>query len=365
MKEGTPFLILDRVSIQYGTNTAVHDVSFAVHEREFVTLLGPSGSGKTSLLRAIAGFIKPSKGDIYLRGERVNETPPYERDIGMVFQNYALFPHMTVEENLAFGLRMRRVPRGLIGERVREGLEYVRMAGYNSRYPHELSGGQQQRVAVARAIVLRPSLFLLDEPMSNLDARLRASMQVELAELLDRVGITTLSVTHHQEEALSMSDRIVVMADGRIRQIGSPIEVYAQPSDEFVAHFLGESNLIRCEVIATDERHVTAKAGWNGALTLAGVRANKGESLSLLIRPEHISVEPGANSGVNRFVGQVRQVMYAGSFLIYWVNVGGSEIMVKKIADQTPLSQGSQVTVSWKPENIVRLAVAPPNATRA
>lgn len=342
-----PFLQLDAVWIQYGNTTAVKDASFSVFEREFVTLLGPSGSGKTSLLRAIAGFVHPAKGEIYLRGKRVSNTPAYERDIGMVFQNYALFPHMTVEENLAFGLQMRRLPAQEIADRVREGLEYVRMAGYNARYPHELSGGQQQRVAVARAIVLRPSLFLLDEPMSNLDARLRASMQVELAELLDRVGITTLSVTHHQEEALSMSDRIVVMADGCIKQIGSPVEVYAKPSDEFVAQFLGESNLVRCRVLGHDDRHVRAKPEWDGELILSDVRAGEGDCLLLLIRPEHIKVELGSVSGVNHFVGQVRQVMYAGSFFVYWVRVGETEIMVKSTADQEPLSQGHEVTVSW------------------
>ncbi|HVO88962.1 MAG TPA: ABC transporter ATP-binding protein, partial [Casimicrobiaceae bacterium] len=238
-------LELRNVDIHYGPIKVVADASFAVAQGEFVTLLGPSGSGKTSLLRAIAGFVVPTSGEVRLHGARMENVPPFERDIGMVFQNYALFPHMTVAQNLSFGPRMMKIARAEIAQRVGEALAQVRLAEYAARYPHELSGGQQQRVAIARALAMRPSLLLLDEPMSNLDARLRAQMRTDLMLLLKSLGVTALAVTHNQEEALAMSDRIIVMSQGSIRQIGTPTQIYRQPADPFVADFIGDANVIR------------------------------------------------------------------------------------------------------------------------
>jgi len=244
-------LEIQDVDIRYGDTSVVASASFDVRQGEFVTLLGPSGSGKTSLLRAIAGFVPISAGHIRLRGESQEKVPPYQRDVGLVFQNYGLFPHMTVEGNLSFGPRMMRVPAGEIEVRVAEALAQVRLERLRARYPHELSGGQQQRVAIARALAMRPSLLLLDEPMSNLDARLRSEMRVELLVLLKRLGTTAVAVTHNQEEALGMSDRIVVMAEGGIRQVGTPADIYLQPADSFVANFVGDANVVEAQHVGS------------------------------------------------------------------------------------------------------------------
>ncbi len=328
-----PDLELEAVSKRYGDAWAVRDASFRVLRGEFVTLLGPSGGGKTSTLRMIAGFIRPDAGQIRLRGERVNEVPPYERDIGMVFQSYALFPHMTARDNVAFGLKMRRLDRRATARRVGEALALVRLEAYAGRYPHQLSGGQQQRVAIARALVIEPSLLLLDEPMSNLDAALRASMQFELRQIVERVGVTTLYVTHNQEEALSMSDRIIVLSSGRIEQIGTPLEVYASPANEFVAGFLGRSNVIRCRVLERGGALITAKM---------------------------------EQSGENCLQGRVRQVAFMGAFAEYVVDAGGTALLV-----QEPLGggrgvrrPGERVTLWWDPALAVALRDAPPEAGR-
>ena len=241
-------VIIQQVVKRYGDFTAVDGVSLEIHEGEFFTLLGPSGCGKTTLLRMIAGFNSIEAGDISFGQCRINDVPAHKRDIGMVFQNYAIFPHLTVEENVAYGLKARHVPAKEIGDKVKAALELVQIANLAKRKPNELSGGQQQRVALARAFVIEPSVLLMDEPLSNLDAKLRVQMRSVIKKLQRRLGITTIYVTHDQEEALAISDRIAVMKDGVIRQVGSPFEIYTKPENPFVAGFIGVSNFIDCTV---------------------------------------------------------------------------------------------------------------------
>jgi spermidine/putrescine ABC transporter ATP-binding subunit len=344
-------LELDHVSKRYGEVAAVRDVSFQVEPGEFVTLLGPSGGGKTSTLRIVAGFLVPDAGRVLLRGRRVDDIPPYERDIGMVFQNYALFPHMTVFANVAFGLRMRRVGRRDIAPRVNEALALVRLEGLGDRHPHQLSGGQQQRVAIARALVIRPSLLLLDEPMSNLDAALRASMQLELRNIVERVGVTTVSVTHNQEEALSMSDRIIVMSQGAIEQIGPPAEVYRAPRSEFVARFLGRSNLIRGHARERVAGLLTVETDTGMTVHVTDVEAAPGERVVLLLRPELVEIMPPGRTGANCFAGVVTQIAYMGAFVEYAVETAGQSLLVQAPAGvrEAQWKRGDKVTVGWNP----------------
>ena len=247
------FLELDRVAKQFGPQTVVDDFSLAVGKGEFISFLGPSGCGKTTTLQMIAGFLDPSRGAIRLEGSDLTAVQPAKRGLGIVFQSYALFPHMTAAENVAFGLEMRRVPRAECRERVRAALAMVGLAGYEERYPRRMSGGQQQRVALARALVIRPSVLLLDEPLSDLDAKLREDMQIELRQIQRNLGTTTILVTHDQNEAMSLSDRIVVMNQGRIEQIGTPQETYERPASAFVSQFLGKTN----DFAATIDRSAT------------------------------------------------------------------------------------------------------------
>jgi len=350
-------LALRGVEIRYGHSTIVSDATFSVGKGEFITLLGPSGSGKTSLLRTIAGFVRASQGEIRLQGESMADVPPYLRDIGLVFQNYALFPHMTVAENLAFGPRMTRVPKTEIGHRVEESLAHVRLGQYASRYPHELSGGQQQRVAIARALAMRPSLLLLDEPMSNLDARLRAEMRVELTVLLKKLGATAVSVTHSQDEALAMSDRVIVMAEGGIRQIGTPGEIYLRPLDQFVASFVGDANIVRAEYLGMHSGAPRFMTCWGQAITVMGGGHAEGADL-LLIRPESIHVshagrasgaENTGDDSVARVAGRVVNRCYMGSHLELRVSVGATELMVKHAAgaDAEDFLPGDAVVLQW------------------
>src|SRR6202035_5170860 len=235
----------DSVSKNFGDVTALDNVSRAIPRGEFMTLLGPSGCGKTTLLKLAAGFLGPDSGTVAIDGQCVNDVPTYKREIGMMFQNYALFPHMSVAENIAYGLKTRHVPRHDIRRRVTEALALVKLTGMEDRKPRQLSGGQQQRVALARALVINPTVLLLDEPFSALDKNLRASMQIELREIQRKLGLTTIFVTHDQGEALSLSDRVAVMSEGRVRQLGTPQQIYRQPCDRFVASFVGDTNVLR------------------------------------------------------------------------------------------------------------------------
>ncbi|TMJ26792.1 MAG: ABC transporter ATP-binding protein, partial [Alphaproteobacteria bacterium] len=243
---------LEGVSKHFGKITAVNQISLQVRRGELVTLLGPSGCGKTTLLNLIAGFLDPDAGEIAIDGRRITDVPAYRREIGIMFQSYALFPHMSVAANVAYGLKMRRIPRPEITRRVAQALALIKLEGLEDRKPRQLSGGQQQRVALARALVIRPRVLLLDEPFSALDRNLRASMQVELKEIVRKLEVTTIFVTHDQSEALSLSDRIAVIAQGRIHQLGSPQEIYRRPIDRFVASFIGDANVLRGRLVGID-----------------------------------------------------------------------------------------------------------------
>ena len=292
------------VSKSFGAVTAIDNISLSVREGDLITLLGPSGCGKTTLLNLVAGFEAPNSGTIAIDGRNVNGVPAYQRDTGMVFQSYALFPHMNVFDNVAFGLRMRRAPAGKIATDVGQMLDMVKLTGLETRRARQLSGGQQQRVALARALVIRPKVLLLDEPFSALDRNLRASMQVEIKEIQRKLGVTTIFVTHDQSEALSLSDRIAVMAQGRIRQVGTPDEIYHRPRDRFVASFVGDVNIVRARLL-----HIEGAAGVVGlGATRIKVPAEPlaqgaaGDSVDLFLRPEELRVagegDPVATEGV-------------------------------------------------------------------
>ena len=289
---------LVNLSKTYGSVHAVRDVNLEIDASEFVTLLGPSGSGKTTTLTMIAGFVNPTEGQIYIDGRSVVHTPPHKRAIGMVFQNYALFPHRTVAQNVAFPLKMRHRPAKEIRTAVGEALDLVRLTGYDDRYPSELSGGQQQRVALARATVFRPRLMLMDEPLGALDRKLRQTLQFELKEIQRRLGATVITVTHDQEEALTMSDRIVVMDDGRIVQVGTPESIYQEPASAFVADFVGETNLFNGVVESTNVRFSTVRIQDNFAMQVTkGVPI--GSDATIAIRPEHVRFADDAPSQEN------------------------------------------------------------------
>lgn len=279
---------LDKVLKRFGDAIALHEVSLKIQEGEFVTLLGPSGCGKTTLLNLMAGFAEADNGEIFIGGELVTETPPYQREIGIVFQNYALFPHMSVAKNVGYGLRMRGVPKAEITQRVEQALALVKLQGYGERKPRELSGGQQQRVALARALVIRPKVLLLDEPFSALDKNLRLSMQIELKDIQRKLGVTTVFVTHDQSEALSMSDRVVVMSAGHVRQIGTPDAIYRRPQDPFVASFVGDVNILPGRYVSRDESACLALGDSILRLPAERVQADVGARVDLYVRPENI-----------------------------------------------------------------------------
>ncbi len=310
-------LKLSNLTKRYGAVTAVRDVALEVRRGEFVSLLGPSGCGKTTTLRMIAGYIRPDGGSIAIEGEDVTHIPPYRRDIGMVFQSYALFPHMTVEQNVGFGLQMRKIPKDEIRTRVAEALKLVRLEGLGARKPSDISGGQQQRVALARAIVIRPRLLLLDEPLSNLDAKLRKSMQIEIRSLQESLGITTIHVTHDQTEALSLSDRVVIMNLGEIQQVGPPREVYVRPKNVFVADFVGESNLLKGRVAGLDAAsgmiEVTLATGERLKVSAGTSGIAAGSSVAVVARPEAIRLSPAGKTEANAFQGMADRVVYTGA----------------------------------------------------
>lgn len=323
----------DHVTKYFGTNKAVNDAHFTIEAGEFFTLLGPSGCGKTTLLRTIAGFYRQEEGDIYFGDKKVNDVPTHERNIGMVFQNYAIFPHMTVFENVAYGLKARKVPKQEIETRVREALEMVELSHLRDRVPSDMSGGQQQRIALARAIVIRPGLLLMDEPLSNLDAKLRVKMRSDIRRLQKELHITTIYVTHDQEEALAVSDRIAVMSEGRVQQIASPEDIYAYPANRFVANFIGTSNFISGDCSSysnTGEAQVQLSGA---AFQLPLVRAYEGKVV-LALRPERIRLE-AANSGFPLIPGTVESVTFLGEKVSYLVRLNdGSLIDVQEHAVQ-------------------------------
>src|SRR3954463_1367652 len=293
------------LSKRYGDQIAVAEVTLDVADGEFLVLLGPSGCGKTTTLRMIAGLIEPSGGAARIGGTDVTYLPPWRRNTGMVFQSYALFPHMTVADNVAFGLEMRKIGKSEIEARTREALRLVRLEGYEARLPRQLSGGQQQRVALARARAIRPDVLLLDEPLSNLDAKLREEVRIEIRELQRQLGLTAIMVTHDQEEALTVADRLVVMADGEIRQIGSQRDLYERPADRFVAGFVGRSTFLPGRVTATGTFETT------GGIAIACRAAPGTGAATLALRPEAIRLDPPPDAA-NRLSGEIEFVSYLG-----------------------------------------------------
>jgi len=326
------FVVFDDVCKTYdGVANVVDHLHLEVGEGEFLSLLGPSGSGKTTTLMMLAGFERPTAGHIRLRGESIERLPPYRRNFGMVFQNYALFPHMTVGENLAFPLSVRSVGKAEAAQRVKRALEMVRLPGYESRLPGQLSGGQQQRVAVARALVFEPQLILMDEPLGALDKQLREEMQLELRSLHERLGITTVYVTHDQSEALTMSDRIAVFHHGRIQQIADPQTIYERPSNLFVASFIGESNRLPAQLVETHGDGSCAARVADGAV-LRGVAAapcSEAGQAVIAVRPERIAVTAAAASGMqgNELAGVVEETIFLGGHVRVRLKCAAGEIV--------------------------------------
>lgn len=315
--------------------TAVDDVTMRIGDGEFFAMLGPSGCGKTTSLRMIAGFELPTSGDVLIHGKSMGRTPPFQRPVNTVFQSYALFPHMTIGENVAFGLQMDGVPKGEISKRVKEALELVRLPGYEKRKPQQLSGGQQQRVALARALVKRPEVLLLDEPLGALDLKLRKEMQLELKKLQREVGITFVFVTHDQEEALTMSDRIAVMSQGKALQIGRPEEIYELPNCRFVADFIGDTNFIDGTVVGTEGGFATVSMSNGATLRAASAEpVSAGKRVSVTIRPEKIELRQAysteANPGENVLPGRVVRVVYIGTDTHYDIDLGTVDLRVRE-----------------------------------
>jgi spermidine/putrescine transport system ATP-binding protein len=341
---------LESLTKRFDQATAVHEISLEIQAGEFFSLLGPSGCGKTTTLRMVAGFEPPTEGKILLDGVDVAGLPPNRRNVNTVFQSYALFPFLTVAENVAFGMKYKSVPKAERSSRVAEALELVELTGYEKRRPNQLSGGQQQRVALARALVLRPSVLLLDEPLGALDAKLRRTLQVELGALQKQVGITFLYVTHDQEEALTMSDRLAVMNHGRVAQLGRPEEVYNEPADAYVADFLGVSNLMDASVQpGGDGRGPCLLRMGDFTLEAATGRLDATGTVKLAIRPERIHVDPYETTGANRVPGMVERLVFLGSTTHVYVRLAtGSTLqtLVRNDGTALPYSQGTAVSVA-------------------
>jgi ABC-type Fe3+/spermidine/putrescine transport system ATPase subunit len=343
---------VEGVTKRFGALEAVSRVSLDIQDGELFTLLGPSGCGKTTLLRLLGGFYHADEGEIRFDGRPMTGVPPYARQIGMVFQNYALWPHMTVFQNVAYGLKLRKLSTAEIAERVQGGLKKVNLVGLETRYPGQLSGGQQQRVALARALVLNPDILLLDEPLSNLDAKIRVQVRAEIRKLQKELGITAVYVTHDQEEALSLSDRIAVFNHGKVLQVGRPKELYERPAARFVADFIGTNNMIEGTVraVAGAERRIRAETplGVLEALLVAPLQV--GEACLLCIRPENAFVDHPANAEHNVLQGKITFASYLGNTLRYDVEVAPAVTFKADVRDpwhHQELALGSAVTVSF------------------
>jgi spermidine/putrescine ABC transporter ATP-binding subunit len=352
-------LRLENLSKHFGEVVAVDEMDLEIEAGEFLTLLGPSGSGKTTTLLLIAGFQLPTTGEIYVDGRPIILKPAHKRDLGMVFQNYALFPHMTVFDNIAFPLQMRRIGRSEIAERVQRSLEMVRLQGYGERHPRQLSGGQQQRVALARAVVFNPQVLLMDEPLGALDKNLREEMQLEVKHIQEQLGITVVYVTHDQEEALTMSDRIVVLDYGQVQQIGTPDELYEAPANRFVAGFIGESNFLNGRVVDVGELTCTV-------VTESGLRLQSslaegvvvGNEVSCAVRPERPVFLGGEQALPTEMSGTIAEVIYLGESTKYRIEIKDGDLFDLKrpsVIGERRRHRGDSVRFGWMPEDSVTL----------
>ncbi|WFR99520.1 ABC transporter ATP-binding protein [Rhizobium tumorigenes] len=347
------FLRIDSVSKSFGPNTVVKDFSMGIEKGEFVSFLGPSGCGKTTVLRMIAGFETPTSGSILIGGKEQRDLKPNKRNIGMVFQAYALFPNMSVFDNVAFGLKVAGAPKAEIESRVKEMLSLIRLDHLADRFPYQMSGGQQQRVALARALAVKPQVLLLDEPLSALDAKIRVSLREEIRLIQQKLGITTVFVTHDQEEALSISDRIVVMNAGRADQIGTPFEIYNHPATRFVASFVGTLNLIEAKVVDPATNRISI--GDQGVTLKQSVTAFKaGDTVSLALRPEAGSLSEGA-TGDTSLTGDVTSAHFLGSVIRTRMNVGGNTISFDMFnaPGKLPPAVGERVTLRFAAEDLL------------
>jgi spermidine/putrescine transport system ATP-binding protein len=369
MNAGDVDVRLERVTKQFNDVTAVDDLDLDIKRGEFFSMLGPSGCGKTTTLRMIGGFEEPTAGTVYLNGQDVTGLPPYKRDVNTVFQSYALFPHLDVHENVAFGLRRKKVQKGDISERVLEALRLVDLPGFERRKPSQLSGGQQQRVALARALVNQPQVLLLDEPLGALDLKLRKQMQLELKRIQAEVGITFIYVTHDQEEAMTMSDRLAVMRHGRIEQIGAPADVYEDPQNEFVAGFLGASNLLDGEVKDRAGDMATLRLEGGMAIRVPVERVNSTDRMVKAgVRPEKIRVERDEGEpqdGYNAVSGTLRLMTFIGVSHQYTVDLPTGRTMTafeQNVGKENPPREGERVRLVWRPEHTFVVAPSEPLA---
>ncbi|MFZ4774363.1 MAG: ABC transporter ATP-binding protein [Terrimicrobiaceae bacterium] len=347
---------LQDISKSFGTFTALRNVSFEIKEGEFMTFLGPSGCGKTTCLRLISGFDTPTTGKVLIGGKDVTLDPPYRRDVNQVFQSYALFPHLTIFENIAFGLRMKKIPAAEIKRRVDRVVEMTALAQFVDRKPAQMSGGQRQRVALARAIVCEPKVLLLDEPLSALDAKLRSQMRIELKQLQKRLGITFIFVTHDQEEALTMSDRVAVINGGHVEQIGTVNEIYYQPATRFVATFIGETNIVEAEVVSIDNGRPTCRLEGGLQLRLKCGAQTAGDKILLSLRPEKIRLYRADPGGENCFPGKISVEIFKGAVDDLTISVMGGLELGALIAndgqEEMDFHEGETVFARIQPEDI-------------
>ncbi|HLD95319.1 MAG TPA: polyamine ABC transporter ATP-binding protein [Alphaproteobacteria bacterium] len=362
--DAKPYLVLEGVSKSFAHTIAVKDVSLSIYKGELFSLLGGSGCGKTTLLRMLAGFERPTSGRIYLDGIDITKLPAYKRPVSMMFQSYALFPHMTVEQNVAFGLKQEGLSKTIIQERVQEGLDLVQMSSYAKRKPHQLSGGQRQRVALARSLVKRPKLLLLDEPLGALDKGLREKTQFELVNIQEKVGITFVMVTHDQEEAMTMSSRMAIMEEGKLRQVATPHDLYEYPNSKFVATFLGSMNLFEGIVIEDEADYVLVDS--NDADTQLYVTHSAsvpvGSQVSVAIRPEKVMISKTAPMGQrNCTKGVVQEIAYLGDMSIYYIRLASGKMVQAALPNLLRLSERDvqwedEVYLFWRAENGVVLS---------
>ncbi len=349
---------LDDIRLRYGRHEVLKGISFRMEPSEFVAILGPSGCGKTSLLRIIAGFTDYA-GRLLIDGRDMANVPTHRRRIGIVFQDYALFPHQTVAANIAYGLRMRRTPKAEIDRKIAELVALLKLEDLTERYPAELSGGQRQRVAIARALAIEPRMLLLDEPLSALDKKLREEMQIELREIQRRVGITTLFVTHDQEEALALADKVVVMNHGVIHQIGTPMQVYTQPADAFVADFIGRANVVEVAIERRDDRYALVRMPWGDLARIpAAAVTDDARTLRIAIRPERLVIGAGeaSDDAVDVVRGTVEHVAFMGAYQHVRVVVGTTHRLAAQTGYDMRWREGDDVSLAWRPEHVIPLA---------